>query len=128
MRQTWGALLILVNTAAYGLFLVMFHRATRRKPYPFAINFWCTAAGTLIMVPIALPFFKERDWSRVPGQAWGSMVFAGVVCSGIGLSLNAWAVRHIQAIVPALGCSLQVRLLEFRLFRLGTALRFFSPC
>ena len=54
-----------------------------------------TPTGTAVLAPIALPFFKEKNWSEVPGQAFGAIVFAGAVTSGIGLSLNGYATHGL---------------------------------
>jgi len=95
-----GDLLIVGNSLAYGLYLVLSktmmarHSARRVVARMFAI-----AAG--LMLPIAVWPLAHQDWHGLPPRAWlalGLVILGPTVAAYL---LNAWALRHADSSLVA---------------------------
>ena len=105
-KSVIGDLLIVGNSLAYGLYLVLSkpmmarHSARRVVARMFAI-------ATVLMLPVAAWPMKEQAWSAIPGRAWLglALVIAGPTVAAY--LLNAWALRHADSSLVAVYTYLQ---------------------
>jgi drug/metabolite transporter (DMT)-like permease len=95
-----GDLLIVGNSLAYGLYLVlskpMMARLSARRV--IARMF---AVATVMMLPIAAWPMAHQQWSVIPPQAWLALVLVILGPTVGAYLLNAWALRHADSSLVA---------------------------
>ncbi|MDX2286068.1 MAG: DMT family transporter [Bacteroidia bacterium] len=91
-----GDLMILLNAALYGVYLVIVKPLTGRY-HPFTILKWIFAFGALINIPAGLPQLVSVPWTGLPGSVWLGILFVvGAATLGV-YALNSWALKHISS-------------------------------
>ena len=95
-----GDLLIIGNSLAYGLYLVLSkpmmarHSARRVIARMFAI-------AAVLMLPVAVWPMTHQTWSAIPGTAWLALVLVIAGPTVAAYLLNAWALRHTDSSLVA---------------------------
>ncbi len=95
-----GDLLIIGNSLAYGLYLVLSkpmmarHSARRVIARMFAL-------ATVLMLPIAAWPLSRQDWHAIPGRAWLGLALVILGPTVAAYLLNAWALRHADSSLVA---------------------------
>ena len=100
--------LLLSQTNAYAVYVIMLGVATKTYPYPLLFLFLATAVAEFGVLLIAIPEFARLDVARVPASAWGAVLFAGWGSSVFAHSLNSWAVARVKGVLPTVYSGVQV--------------------
>lgn len=100
MKSLVGDLLIIGNSLAYALYLVLSKPAMARiSARRFIVRMF--TVGALAMLPIAIWPMMHETWSAIPSRAWLSL---GVVIIGPTIAaylMNAWALKYADSSVVA---------------------------
>ena len=95
-----GDLLLIGNTLAYSLYLVLSkHDMKRLSPQRVIERMF--VIGAVIMLPIAAWSMWKEPWATIPGTAWLSLVFVIVGPTVVAYLLNAWALAHTDSSLVA---------------------------
>ena len=70
--------------------------AARLHPIPF------TTMQMVTLVVVGLPAMARQGVGHLSGQAWFAIVFTGIACSAVALSLQLWGQRRIPPTRAAL--------------------------
>jgi drug/metabolite transporter (DMT)-like permease len=95
LPSTCGDFLILVSTLNWAIYSIMGHATIKRLGATRA-----TAGAMLFGWLMLLPFFLFergwREWPHVTPAGWGSMIFLGLGCSGLGYLTWYSALERIE--------------------------------
>lgn len=91
-----GNTLFLVNATSFGLYLILAKRLVE-KYHVFTLMKWLFLLGVIINMPIALPEFLEVNWTRLPIEAIGTMVFVVVGTTFCAYLFNVFALTQLKA-------------------------------
>ena len=79
---TWaawrGAVLILLANACWAAYTV-FSKPVLERNSAFRLAAVGTIAGTLVYLPFAAGDLARLEWTRIPWQGWGAILYAGLV-------------------------------------------------
>lgn len=91
-----GDLMILVNAASYGIYLVLV-RPLMLKYHLMTIVAWVFFFGALINVPLGLPDLIQVNWADLSSPTiWGAIYVVAFVTIGT-YALNGWALKRISS-------------------------------
>lgn len=90
-----GDLLMIGAATTWGVWTVLAAPILRRRG-TLDGTFWISAAGTLGMVPFALPGLLGQDWA-LPWWALAGIVYSGAISAALASLLWYAAVRHLGA-------------------------------
>jgi drug/metabolite transporter (DMT)-like permease len=95
-----GDVFVLINCAAYGLYLVFSKPLMSRVPAIPAISFFFSA-GTIMMFPFCIRPLWQTHWSGIPAAGW--LALAGVIAGPTVAAyiLNGWALAWADSTVVA---------------------------
>lgn len=95
-----GDILIIINCACYGLYLVV-SRDVMRRYSPLRVIAQIFSIGTLLMFPFCVPGLLQTEWSSVPTSAWVALlaVIAGPTVGAY--LLNGWALVRASSTAVA---------------------------
>lgn len=98
-----GNLLILGNSLAYALFLVLQRPVLRRLPWRTVIA-WSFLFGGAAVLAASAPALAALDWQAVPARAWIGILYIALFGTVFAYAVNTWAVRRSSpALVAAYG-------------------------
>jgi drug/metabolite transporter (DMT)-like permease len=87
-----GEVATLVCAVAFAVWIVYQGRyATRVRPVPF------TTVQMAVLVLIGLPWMAAEGVGSLTAGAWFAIVFTGIACSAVALTLQLWGQRRIPA-------------------------------
>ncbi|WP_162425594.1 DMT family transporter [Pontibacter pudoricolor] len=89
----WGDLLIILNAASYGLYLVLV-KPLMQKYNAFTIVSRIFAVGALIVVPFGFNQVLAPDYSSFPTEIWWAIVFMVLAVTIVAYLFNTWALRY----------------------------------
>ncbi|MBC5772477.1 EamA family transporter [Pontibacter sp. KCTC 32443] len=89
----WGDLLIILNAASYGLYLVLV-KPLMQKYNAFTIVSRIFAVGAFIVVPFGWQQVIAPDYSSFPSSIWWAIVFMVLAVTIIAYLFNTWALRY----------------------------------
>jgi len=92
-----GDLMILLNAASYGMYLVLVKPLTS-KYQPVTILYWMFLTGGLVNIIVGLPFFGEADFINLSGAAWFGLFFLLIAATLLAYLLNAWAMIRVSPV------------------------------
>jgi drug/metabolite transporter (DMT)-like permease len=92
-----GDIMILINAASYGLYLVLVKPLTAQYK-PVTILFFMFLSGGIINLLTGLPFLIETDFSLLSPQAWFGLIFLIVGATILAYLLNAWAMVRVSSV------------------------------
>jgi drug/metabolite transporter (DMT)-like permease len=114
-----GDLMILVNAASYGLYLVLV-RPLLARYRTLSIIFWLSLLGALGNVAAGLPQLVTLDWSRVSWDHAAIIAYIVLFVTVATYVLNGWSLKVLPSSVVGVYIYLQpvlVLLLTLTLFR-----------
>jgi len=99
-RSLIGAMLIVINSCCYAMYLVYSKPMMARLSAKRVIRRMFTAAAVMMLPIAALPLMRQ-DWASIPGRAWLglALVIAGPTVTAY--LMNAWALAHADSSVVA---------------------------
>jgi drug/metabolite transporter (DMT)-like permease len=89
----WGDLLIILNAASYGLYLVLV-KPLMQKYNAFTIVSRIFAVGALIVVPFGFHQVMSPDYRSFPEEIWWAIVFMVLAVTIVAYLFNTWALRY----------------------------------
>lgn len=99
----FGNLLILGNSLAYALFLVLQRPILRRLPWRTVIA-WSFLFGGTAVLAVSAPSLAALEWGAVPPRAWLAVGYIALFGTVFAYAINTWAVRRSSpALVAAYG-------------------------
>lgn len=101
-----GNLLILGNTSAYALYLVL-ARGTVARLGALVTVAWVFGFGALEALPWTAGPVLATPWTALPPWAWGALLFVLLGPTLGAYALNAWALRSVDSSVVAVFVYLQ---------------------
>ncbi len=93
-----GDLLILINSASYGIYLVLV-KPLMVKYSPLTIIKWVFSFGFLYVLPFGFIEFTQIDWKEMPLNIWMSVLFVVIATTFIAYSLNIYALKHVSPVI-----------------------------
>ena len=96
-----GAVMLVANCLAYALYLVL-SKPLMERIAPLQVLTKIFAAGTVLMLPIALPSLLAEDWASVSMRAWISLAIVIAGPTILAYLLSGWALRHADSSLVAL--------------------------
>lgn len=99
-RALAGAMLIVINSLCYALYLVLSKPLMARLTARYVIARMFTY-GTVAMLPIAgVPILRER-WTAIPAGAWIALLLVIAGPTVAAYLINGWALRHADSSLVA---------------------------
>lgn len=95
-----GDIFILINCAAYGIYLVV-SRPLFKKRSPIVVLQFLFTAGAVMMLPFCLPALVRMKWAAIPPTAWLALAGAIIGPTVAGYLLSAWALARAESSVVA---------------------------
>ena len=89
----WGDLLIVLNAASYGLYLVLV-KPLMQKYNAFTIVSRIFAVGAVIVVPFGFNQVMPPNYSSFPAEIWWAIVFMVLAVTIVAYLFNTWALRY----------------------------------
>lgn len=99
-KSLFGDLLIIGNSLAYALFLVL-SKADMARLSPQRVVARMFAIAAVLMLPIAALPMLRLQWRAVPASAWWSLAFVIAGPTIAAYLLNAWALAHTDSSLVA---------------------------
>jgi len=96
LPSTRGDLLVLASTVTWAVYTILGHRTLRR------LGALPATAGAMLLgwAMLAPGFALGEGWSEIPSLSatgWGSLLFLGIACSGLGYLFWYGALEKIEA-------------------------------
>lgn len=99
-NRVLGDLLIIINCASYGIYLVV-SREIMKRYSALRVVAQIFATGTLLMLPFCIAGLVRTRWAEIPLSAWGALlaVIAGPTVGAY--LLNGWALARASSTAVA---------------------------
>ena len=101
-----GDLMILLNAASYGFYLVQM-KPLIAKYKPLTVIAWVFVFGALFVLPIGWQQTTAIDWSAFDPSHWQGVVYVVIGTTFMAYLLNIFALRHVQPTVVSIYIYLQ---------------------
>jgi len=95
-----GALLIVGNCLAYGIYLVISKPVVTRLSAGRVVS-RMFAAGAIMMLPISLPALSREHWSEIPRNAWIGLAIVIIGPTVAAYLINAWTLKFAESSLVA---------------------------
>jgi drug/metabolite transporter (DMT)-like permease len=105
-ENTWGNLLIVVNSFCYGAYIAL-SRDLVKKYGALNLITWIFVIGAVITLPIAGYAWSGERWASVPLSSWAALAFIILVPTVGAYYLNAWALTRLAPSIVAIYIYLQ---------------------
>jgi drug/metabolite transporter (DMT)-like permease len=92
-----GDLMILLNAASYGLYLVLVKPLTA-KYKPVTILFYMFMTGGVVNMLVGIPYLGGVEFGRLSSEAWFGLIFLLVGATILAYLLNAWAMIRVSSV------------------------------
>ena len=96
LPQTRGDLLILASSVNWAVYTVLGHGTIRRLG-PARATAGALVSGWLLLAPFFVAAGGFRDYARLSPLGWGSVLFLGLFCSGLGYLFWYAALERVEA-------------------------------
>ena len=107
LHASWqGDLMILLNAASYGFYLVMV-KPLMAKYKPLTVIAWVFVFGALFVLPIGWQQAAAIDWSAFEPAHWQGVAYVVIGTTFMAYLLNIFALRHVQPTVVSIYIYLQ---------------------
>jgi drug/metabolite transporter (DMT)-like permease len=107
LHASWqGDLMVLLNAASYGFYLVLV-KPLMAKYKPLTVIAWVFAFGALFVLPIGWNQAAAIDWSVFEGSHWQGVAYVVIATTFLAYLLNIFALRHVQPTVVSIYIYLQ---------------------
>ncbi len=91
-----GDIMILVNAAVYGIYLVV-SKPLYLKYNIFSLQAWTFLGGALINIPLGFRYVQEIDFTIIPGKVIFALFYFFIFSTVIAYLLYAWGLKHLNA-------------------------------
>lgn len=105
-QRMLGDLMILINAASYGLYLVLVKRLMA-KYHPVTVVKWVFTFGFFMVIPIGFGQVLEARWSEFTMTIWLSFVYVLIFTTFLAYLLNAYAIKEVSPSVVSIYMYLQ---------------------
>lgn len=105
-QRMLGDLMILVNAASYGLYLVLVKRLMARY-HPVTVVKWVFTFGFFMVIPIGYGQVLEAKWSEFTTPIWLSFIYVLLFTTFLAYLLNAYAIKEVSPSVVSIYMYLQ---------------------
>jgi drug/metabolite transporter (DMT)-like permease len=92
-----GDLMILLNAASYGLYLVLVKPLTA-KYKPVTILFYMFMTGGVVNMLVGIPYLWEFQFNNLSSDAWLGLLFLLIGATILAYLLNAWAMIRVSPV------------------------------
>lgn len=93
-----GNILILINAAAYGTFLVIV-KPLMKKYNALTVMKWVFLFGTIYVIPFSLNLALEADYAAIPFRIWMSISYVILFTTVIAYFLNNFSLKTVSPTV-----------------------------
>ena len=106
-HASWqGDLMVLLNAASYGVYLVVV-KPLMAKYRPLTVISWVFLFGGLMALPVGLPQAMVIDWASFDGGDWSAVAFVVLCTTFLVYLLNIYALGKVQPTVVSIYIYLQ---------------------
>ena len=91
-----GNILVLINAASYGVYLVIM-QPLMRKYHPLTIIKWVFLIGFVFVIPFGFKEFTEIKWMELPSEMIWRIAYVVIFTSFFAYLLNVYALRKLKA-------------------------------
>ncbi|VAW27786.1 Permease of the drug/metabolite transporter (DMT) superfamily [hydrothermal vent metagenome] len=92
---TLGNLLVLINAASYGLFLVMV-KPLMSKYRPLTVMKWVFTFGLIFVIPVSIGEVIHTNFSIIPLNIWFSIMYVVIFTTIFAYFLNNYSLQKIS--------------------------------
>jgi len=92
---TLGNLLVLINAASYGLFLVMV-KPLMSKYRPLTVMKWVFTFGLIFVIPVSIGEVIHTNFSIIPLNIWFSILYVVIFTTIFAYFLNNYSLQKIS--------------------------------
>jgi len=90
-----GNLLVFINAASYGLYLVIVKPLMQRY-HPLTVIMWVFVTGLVFVAPVGYSEFMAVDWHTLTPLIWGCIVFLVLATTFLTYLLNIYALEKVS--------------------------------
>ncbi len=94
-NTTLGNLLVLINAASYGLFLVMV-KPLMSKYRPLTVMKWVFTFGLIFVIPLSIGEVVRTNFSVIPTNIWFSIMYVIIFTTIFAYFLNNYSLQKIS--------------------------------
>ncbi len=94
-NTTLGNLLVLINAASYGLFLVMV-KPLMSKYKPLTVMKWVFTFGLIFVIPVSIGEVVRTNFSVIPLNIWFSIMYVVIFTTIFAYFLNNYSLQRIS--------------------------------
>ena len=91
-----GNMLFIVNAATYAIYIILVKPLTA-KYHAFTLMKWFFLIGVIINFPITISEFSEVQWTTLPQDVIGKMIFVVIGTTFFTYLLNVFALKTLKA-------------------------------
>lgn len=102
----WGDLMVLINAASYGVYLVI-AKPLMAKYKPLTVVKWVFTFGMIFVFPIGFSEFTHINWAAMPAKIWGEVAFVVIGTTFFAYLLNIYALKKVNPSVVSIYLYLQ---------------------
>lgn len=95
---TLGNIMVMINAASYGLFLVLV-KPLMRSYKPITVMKWVFTFGLIFVIPASLKQISEANFAVIPFHIWLSIGYVVIFTTVFAYFLNNYSLRKISASV-----------------------------
>ncbi len=104
--NTFGNLLIVVNSFCYGAYIAV-SRDLVRKYSALDVITWIFVIGAIVTLPITAYSLNVESWTSLPASVWVSIAYIIIVPTVGAYYLNAWALGRLPPSIVSIYIYLQ---------------------
>ena len=102
----WGDIMVLINAASYGVYLVI-AKPLMGKYKPLTVIKWVFTFGMLFVLPMGFSEFSQIAWSQMPIKIVGEVIFVVICTTFFAYLLNIYALKKVNPSVVSIYLYLQ---------------------
>ena len=102
----WGDLMILINAASYGVYLVL-AKPLMTKYQPLTVIKWVFTFGLVFVFPIGISEFSAIEWTVMPPKIMYEIAFVIIGTTFFAYLLNIYALKKVNPSVVSIYLYLQ---------------------
>ena len=96
-----GNLMIIVNAASYGLYLVIV-KPLLNKYHPITVMKWIFLSGLILVTPAGIPAVINTDWANLSGGIILSILYVVIGVTFLAYLLNLYSLKHVKPITVSI--------------------------
>lgn len=101
-----GDLMVWFNATCYALYLVLV-KPLLEKYNPFTVITWVFIMGSIIIIPIGIPYAVETNWGQIEGKYIWQVLYVLLGTTFLAYLLNVFALKRVTATVVSIYIYLQ---------------------